>query len=203
MMTTPDQGGHWGILGGTFDPVHHGHLNLALQVATSSNLDGVLLVPSLRHPFKDVCRASFGHRMEMLMCATSGEDRFVVSGIEMDEDLPGYTIDSIRAIRERYPYAIWSFIIGEDNLEELERWRDPEAIFAEVRVLVGQRPPHQWSDHISRFSADRIEMVAIDMLDVSSTEIRRLLNEGGPEEELAEMMPRSVVQYIKKHGLYR
>jgi len=202
-MRTPDDGGHWGILGGTFDPVHNGHLNLATQMMTRSKLNGVLLVPSYRHPFKEVCRASFEQRLAMLRLAAAGDDRLLVSDIERKRNLSGYTIDSVKAIRQRYPKATMSFLIGEDNLEELDRWRRPNEIFAEVRVLVGQRPPHQSGERISRFPADRLEMVAIDMQDVSSTHIRGLLSRGVGRTGLNGLAPSAVVEYIIEHGLYR
>jgi nicotinate-nucleotide adenylyltransferase len=202
-MRTPDDGGHWGILGGTFDPVHNGHLNLAMQVMDRRGLDGVLLVPSYRHPFKEVCRASFGHRLAMLKLAAAADERLRVSEIEREQNLSGYTIDSVKALRTRYPNAVMSFVIGEDNLDEMDRWRRPDEIFAEVRVLVGQRPPHQSSDRIDRFPAGRIEMVEIDMQDVSSTDIRDLLKRGTDFQKLDDVMPSEVVAYIRKHGLYR
>ena len=200
---TPDDGGRWGILGGTFDPVHNGHLNLATQVASNKVLDGVLLIPSYRHPFKDDCRATFEQRMEMLQRVTSDQEGFVVSDLEKAMDLSGYTVDSVIAIKTRYPKTDWSFIIGEDNVQDLQRWRSPDIILEEVHVLVGQRPPHVSGDLLKRFPADRIEMVAINMLDVSSTDIRALLAGGASMESLKELMPEVVVEYIVEQGLYR
>ena len=200
---TPDDGGRWGILGGTFDPVHNGHLNLANQVSANRALDGVLWIPSYRHPFKDDCRASFEHRTEMLRRATADNPALIVSELEKEMDLSGFTVDSITAIKARYPRAEWSFIIGEDNVQDLKRWRSPDIILEEVRVLVGQRPPHESGDLISQFPEDRIEMVAINMLDVSSTEIRDRLDIDASDETLTELAPRAVVEYIVEHGLYR
>lgn len=200
---TPDDGGRWGILGGTFDPVHNGHLNLAKQVAVNRALDGVLLIPSYRHPFKDDCRASFEHRMEMLKLATAGHSDLIVSDAEKDLDLSGFTVDCITAIKARYPKADWSFIIGEDNIPDLPHWRSPERILSEVRVLVGHRAPHVSNDLLKQFPADRIEMVAINMVDVSSTDIRKRLATGAPDESLKELMPKAVIEYIIEHGLYR
>ena len=200
---TPDDGGRWGILGGTFDPVHNGHLNLASQVAANQALDGVLLIPSYRHPFKDDCSASFEHRTEMLKRATVDHSGLIVSDMEKELDLSGFTVDSITAVKKRYPRADWSFIIGEDNVQDLQRWRSPDIILEEVRVLVGQRPRHESGDLIEQFPADRIEMVAINMLDVSSTEIRARLHTDASGETLGELMPKAVVVYIKEHGLYQ
>ena len=200
---TPDVAGRWGILGGTFDPVHNGHLNLATQVAANKSLDGILLIPSFRHPFKDDCRATFEQRMKMLKLATAGQEGLMVSDLEKEANLSGYTIDSIMAIKTRYPKANWSFIIGEDNVQELQSWRSPDIILEEVHVLVGQRPPHVSGDLLKRFPADRLEMVAIDMVDVSSTDVRALLTSGASSESLLDLMPEAVIEYIVEQGLYR
>lgn len=200
---TPDGGGRWGILGGTFDPVHNGHLNLANQVAVNRALDGVLLIPSYRHPFKDDCHATFEHRMEMLKLATVDHSGLVVSDMEKNMNLSGFTVDCIIAIKTRYPKADWSFIIGEDNVQDLPQWRSPDQIFSEVRVLVGHRPPHGSEAIIKQFPSDRIEMVAINMVDVSSTDIRARVAAGASAESLEELMPKAVVDYISEHGLYQ
>lgn len=200
---TPDDGGRWGILGGTFDPVHNGHLNLANQVAVNRALDGVLLIPSYRHPFKDDCRAMFEHRMEMLTLATADHSGLIVSDMEKDLDLSGFTVDCITAIKTRYRRADWSFIIGEDNVQDLQHWRSPDLIFEEVRVLVGQRSPHVSNELLDQFPADRIEMVVINMLDISSTDIRTRLAAGATDESLTDLMPKAVVDYILEHGLYQ
>lgn len=200
---TPDDGGHWGILGGTFDPVHNGHLNLATQIAANKALDGVLMVPSYRHPFKDDCCASFEHRMTMLELATADRPGLVSSNIEQAMDLSGFTVDCIMAIKARYPKGDWSFIIGEDNVQDLPRWRNPDVILEEVRVLVGHRPPHTVGDLINQFPPDRIEMVEIDMVEISSTDIRARLIAATSGESPKELMPEVVVEYIVKHGLYQ
>ncbi len=200
---TPDEGGRWGILGGTFDPVHNGHLNLAKQVALNRALIGILLIPSYRHPFKDECHASFEHRMEMLKRATADHSGLIVSDMEKALDISGFTVDSIMAIKTRYPKSDWSFIIGEDNVQDLQYWRSPDLILKEVRVLVGQRPPHVASDLLKQFPADRIEMVGINMVDISSTDIRARIEAGASNESLAELMPNAVIEYIIEHGLYQ
>jgi len=186
-----------------FDPVHNGHINLATQVISKSHLDGAMLVPSYRHPFKDACRADYDHRLAMLKLALADAPALQPCDIEREKKLSGYTIDTVKALRERYPRADLSFVIGEDNLEELDRWRRPDEIFAEVRVLVGQRPPHRSAERIKRFPADRIEMVAIEMIDVSSTAIRELFGRRADKAEFSGLLPDAVIAYIDQQGLYR
>lgn len=200
---SPDDGGRWGILGGTFDPVHNGHLNLATQVAVNRALDGVLLIPSYRHPLKDDCHAKFEHRLEMLKLATADCSGLMVSDMEKTMDLSGFTVDCILAIKTRYPKAVWSFIIGEDNVEDLQHWRSPDLILEEVPVLVGHRPPHASNDLLKQFPADRIKMVAINMFDISSTDIRKRLAADATDDSLRGLMPNAVIEYIVEHGLYR
>ena len=101
-MTTPESGEFWGILGGTFDPVHKGHITLALDCLKEKNLDGVLCIPSFLHPFKkNVVSASFEDRLQMLRQTVSDDNRFSISTIEKDESLSGYSIDTIRAVKKR------------------------------------------------------------------------------------------------------
>ncbi|MDH3935820.1 MAG: nicotinate (nicotinamide) nucleotide adenylyltransferase [candidate division Zixibacteria bacterium] len=200
---SPDDGGRWGILGGTFDPVHNGHLNLAEQVARNRALNGVLLIPSYRHPFKDDCCATFEHRIKMLQLATVGHAGLMVSDMEKEMDLSGFTVDSIQAIKLRYPQADWSFIIGEDNVADLQHWRSPDLILSQVRILVGERPPHVACDLIGQFPSDRIEMVSINMVDVSSTDIRARLAADASDKSLVPLMPGAVIEHIVEHGLYQ
>ncbi len=200
---TPDDGGNWGILGGTFDPVHCGHINLAVQVAARISLDGVLLVPSYNHPFKNRCSASFEHRMAMLELSTQENEKLVVSDIEKSQSLTGYTIDSIKTVKKRYPNAVWSFIIGEDNVKDLRFWRDPDRIMKEVCVLVGYRPPHDSENILRDLPSDRIRMIEIEMRDISSTKIRKLLRSDRSDLRLKEMIPVKALKYIKENGLYR
>lgn len=201
-MPDPEQGGRWGILGGTFDPVHVGHLSLAEQMRERKKLDGVLFIPAWRHPFKDECRASYADRVAMLKLALHGRNSFSVCEIEKEEHLPGHSLGTVRALRQRYSRATFHFIIGQDNLPEITRWHRPEQLMKEVTVLVGSRLCDE-NESSTGLSLDGVEMVATSLVPVSSTEIRRLLKEGSPREQLTRMMPKSVLDYIAQKGLYQ
>ncbi|MEA3297664.1 MAG: nicotinate (nicotinamide) nucleotide adenylyltransferase [candidate division Zixibacteria bacterium] len=201
-MPTPENGGDWGILGGSFDPIHRGHLNLASRIRSQKNLSGVFMIPSFRHPFKNACHASFEDRVEMLRLAIAGNDHFIISEIEKEINLPGYTLSTIRALKKKYPQVSFFFIMGQDNLIELNRWHKPDEILSETKILVGCRPPHD-PNTISGFPADRIELVETTTMNASSTQIRELLRSNVPPEKLNTMIPDAVREYILTRGLYQ
>ena len=221
MKPTPDQGGSWGILGGTFDPVHRGHLALAGEVCEQKELTGALFVPSIRHPFKQgQCQASFSDRVAMLRLAVENHACFLVSEIEAEMDLSGYTLDTVRACKQRYPRAEFSFIVGADILGELKQWHNPEQILREVRILVGSRPPYDKKQLVAQkklatqkqlvaqkqlaaFPSDRIELVPTSLVDISSTEVRQKIGDNISSDELDRLIPSKVRQYIQQRKLYR
>ena len=203
MRPGPEQGGQWGILGGTFDPVHYGHLTLANEIRVRKRLTGVMLVPSLRHPFKkDQCQASFADRLEMLKLAVETHEHLSVSDIESDMNLSGYTLDTVRALKNLYPQAEFFFIMGADNLSELDQWHSPRQIFEEVKILVGSRPVFD-KKKLSALRIDSIELIPTILVNISSTEIRRRIKEHAPSEELDKLMPPKVREYIRQRKLYR
>jgi len=205
-MMTPAHGGNWGILGGAFDPIHLGHITLASEIAEAASLTGVLFVPSYRHPFKTgEFGASFANRVRMLQLATWEHESFIVSEIEHEQDLSGYTVDMIGALKNRYPRAQLNFLIGADNLTDLPKWRQPSQLLDAVRMLVGSRPG---SDPISSLEAsglptDRIEVIESRPIDVSSTEIRQLVKSDASDEIFADLLCGKVLEYIRENGLYR
>ncbi|MFQ6008534.1 MAG: nicotinate-nucleotide adenylyltransferase [Candidatus Zixiibacteriota bacterium] len=202
MRPGPEQGGQWGILGGTFDPVHYGHLTLANEVRVRKKLTGVLLVPSLRHPFKkDHCQAAYADRVEMLKLAAEEYESFTVSEIEAEMNLSGYTLDTVRALKKVYPRTEFFFIMGADNLSELEQWHNPRQIFEEVKIMVGSRPVLD-KKKLSAFPTDRMELIPTMLVNISSTEIRRRIRENAAAEELDKFMPPKVREYIQQKKLY-
>jgi len=202
-MTVASSGNQlWGILGGAFDPVHNGHITLATEIYDKKNLAGVILVPSREHPLKKNTRtASFQQRAEMLELAIRGYKFMEVSHIEAEEELSGYTIDSVKAIKKSYPARTFCFIIGADNLGEFVSWRDPAGILREVKLLVGSRPGFHLREMIG-LPADRVEVVETHLVAVSSTELRQKLNSGTVGNELDGMIPLAVRQYIAERRLY-
>lgn len=206
-MTDPAlrPGSRVGILGGTFDPVHNGHLNLAEQIMAARELDGVLLTLSADHPLKaDSLIASWDDRLTMLQLALNDKPNLSISTIEQEEGLSGYTIDTVRALKKRYPEVEFFFIVGADNLRELNNWRDPKGILTELKVLCGSRPGFELDlpDELCELS-DRIELVETSLVDIASTELREALKSGADNELVRTMIPEPVVNYIKEKKLYQ
>ena len=200
-MTTPDSGEIWGILGGTFDPVHNGHITLAIDCLESKKLDGVLCIPSFLHPFKNTdVSASFSDRLAMLQIATSDSLHLTSSTIEKDENLSGYTIDTIRAVKKRFPKTNFYFIIGADNLSQLDKWYKPEEIISEIKILAGNRP--NFTSEISKKYKHAVEFIDSSWIDISSTEIKQIIQNGEPEK-LVELIHPEVLAYIKQRKLYQ
>jgi len=204
-MKAPDKGGEWGILGGAFDPVHYGHLTLASEIFSFKKLSGILLVPSVKHPFKSSqCHASYPARLEMLKLAVEYYDGFFVSDIEKEYNLSGYTLDTIKAIKNKYTEATFYFLIGADNLSQLHLWYKPEEIFKEIIILAGTRPSFEPSINLNGINLpdDKIEFISTKPVDVSSTVIRQLLKKDPFDEKLKAMLPLNVSKYIRQKKLY-
>jgi nicotinate-nucleotide adenylyltransferase len=204
-MPDPKLGGQWGILGGTFDPVHLGHLTLAKQIRNRRKLTGVMFVPSFAHPYKvPKTIASYDHRMAMLKLAAENYHDFVVSSIEKDSELSGYTLDTVKAVKNEFPDSEFFFLIGADNIAHISSWHRSKEIMEEVTILVGCRPRFDFEEQLkhSGLTASNFEMVKTDELAISSTEIRAMIKANIPGDNLEKMMPRQVIQYIKVNGLY-
>ena len=176
---------------------------LAREVCERKRLTGALFVPSVRHPIKQgQCRASFSDRVAMLKLAVENREFFLVSEIEAEMNLSGYTLDTVRAVKQRYPRAEFSFIVGADILDELNRWHKPKQILKEVRLLVGLRPPYE-KKQPAAFASDRMELVPTSLIDLSSTEIKRKIRDNISAGELDKLIPPKVREYIQQRRLYR
>ncbi|MFZ5981210.1 MAG: nicotinate-nucleotide adenylyltransferase [Candidatus Zixiibacteriota bacterium] len=199
----PENGGRWGILGGTFDPVHRGHLILAREIYTLKKLDGILLVPAFHPPHKPkVCEASFADRLAMLNKAISGEEIFFISLIETEMNREGFTLNTVRALKEKYPHTEFIFIVGSDNIEAMRDWHRPEDIFREIKVVAGSRPGYE-NEPGDRFPGNKIEFVPTDTVDVASSSIRKMIKAGISAEVLTKLLPENVVTYIMEKRLYQ
>ncbi len=202
-MPTPDKGEHWGILGGTFDPVHRGHLTLVLNILQKKPLDGVLLIPAYRHPFKkQQAVASYDDRLAMLRLATQPHERLSIDEIEKELELSGYTLDTVRSLKKRYPGVTFHFLVGADNIAQMASWHKPEQILSEINVIAGTRPAFSPAEAPEPF-ASRIEYIETAPVDVSSSRIRSLVSEGGQRDELIKWLEPQVYDYIVARGLYR
>jgi nicotinate-nucleotide adenylyltransferase len=195
-----------GILGGTFDPVHLGHLAAAKEVKAGLRLDEVLFVPAGRPWLKgDAGVLGAEHRLAMLRLALGGRPDFKIDTIELDRPGPTYTVDTLAKLRRHSPDDELFFIIGADNLAQLPRWRESERIISLCRLVVVPRvgcPPPD----IDRLEADipglKQRLVILDkpLIDISASMIRERVRQGLPIDNL---VPEALAGYIKEKGLYR
>ena len=193
-----------GILGGTFDPVHNGHLALAEHALSGLALDQVLFVPA-GEPWRKSHRAITPavHRLAMLRLAIEGNTAFGISDIELRRDGPTYTADTLEALAgERLDDSFW-FILGADALADLPNWREPERIVRHAVLAVAPREGGLTVDATTLGVpgvADRIIRFDCPRIDVSSSAIRERLAD---RKEIGDMVPAAVRAYIEEHGLYR
>ncbi len=190
-----------GIMGGTFDPVHHGHLVAASEVQAWFGLDEVVFVPTGEPWQKSDRRVSAAeHRYLMTVIATAANPRFSVSRVDIDRAGPTYTIDTLRDLRARRPEDDFYFITGADALTQILTWRDRSEIFELARFVGCTRPGHRLdADALQGLPAERLTVVEIPALAISSSDCRERVGRGEP---VWYLVPDGVVQYIAKHGLY-
>ena len=191
-----------GILGGTFDPIHNGHVELALQVKKELKLAEVLVIPAAQPPFKDGVGASFADRLEMARLAFEGMDGFAVSDIEKKLGGKSFTINTIRALKEIYPPKTELYlIIGGDQLFTIEKWYRSESILKESHVVAVTRGDISYTD-MQEYANElgRVRVLNLDIPDISSTAVRETLCGGG---DASAVIPAPVAGYIAERGLYR
>lgn len=193
-----------GIYGGTFDPIHLGHLILAEQCREACGLDRVWFVPASEPPHKiGARRASMHHRLEMARLAIAGHSAFEVSEIEAGRPGPSYSVDTLEQIRTERPDDELFFLIGGDSLVDLPTWREPGRIAAMATVVVANRPGSSTeSPPPSLFGPDALpfRFVEIPPIGIASQDVRGRLAEG---RSVRYLIPRAVEAYIDAHKLYR
>ncbi len=194
-----------GILGGTFDPPHNGHLLLARAAKMQLHLDRVLFAPAGLQPFKqDRQVSSAEQRAEMVTLAIAGEAAFQLSRIDLDRPGPHYTVDLLRIASGVYPDMPLWFIMGGDLLIDLPRWRDPRRLIELARLAVLRRPglAPDWAALEATLPGlwDCVDWIDMPPTDVSAHDIRRRVREG---ESIAGLVPPAVAQYIVEKQLYR
>lgn len=196
-----------GILGGTFDPPHIGHLWLATLAADAMSLDGVLFMPAAQPPHKvgqPVSRAT--DRLLMTRLAIAGNPLFELCPIEMERPGPSYTIDSVAELERVYPDDTALYLVmAADSLAQIDTWREPDRLLERIEWIVGPRPGDPLPDRetlVARFgdNASRIHLLAGPSLDVSSTTLRERVAGGHP---IRYLVPRGVEELITERGLYR
>jgi nicotinate-nucleotide adenylyltransferase len=188
-----------GVMGGTFDPIHHGHLVAASEVAAQFDLDEVVFVPTGRPTFKldqEVTLAE--HRYLMSVVATASNPSFTVSRVDIDRAGVTFTVDTLRDLKAGRPEADFYFITGADAIEQILTWKDAEELFSMAQFVAVTRPGHALS--VDGLPGDRVHVLEIPALAISSTDVRARAQAGKP---VWYLVPDGVVQYIAKHRLYR
>lgn len=188
-----------GVMGGTFDPIHHGHLVAASEVAYRYSLDEVVFVPTGQPNFKqdrDVTPAE--HRYLMAVIATASNPRFTVSRVDVARPGVTYTVDTLRDLAVERPDADLYFITGADALETILEWKDVDGLWDLAHFVAVTRPGHVLS--IEGLPAGAVSQAEIPALAISSTDCRERVRAGEP---VWYLVPDGVVQYISKHQLYR
>ena len=199
-----------GVLGGTFDPVHFGHLVIAEEVYAALKLAQMVFVPAGQPPHKpDRVVTPPEHRLAMLELAIASNPHFTISRVDLDRPGPSYTVEMLRLLREQWgeQTAIY-FVIGWDSLEDLLGWYEPAGILEQLDYLVAvQRPGYKdgegYIDGLEeRLPGMRQRLIPLSapQLEISATELRQRIAEGRP---IKYQVPESVEQYIMEHGLYR
>jgi nicotinate-nucleotide adenylyltransferase len=183
---------HTGILGGSFDPIHHGHLILARAAIEELGLDRILFIPANMSPHKtDTTPATAQDRLAMLQLAITNEPGFEASDLELHRPPPSYTVDTLRELHARHPDDKFILLIGADNVAKFSTWREPEEILrlATPAVLdrAGGSPAHSWP-------------VVQRLVDISSTDIRTRVAAG---RSIRYLTPDAVCSYIEFNSLYR
>ena len=186
-------------MGGTFDPVHHGHLVAASEVASAYALDEVIFVPT-GQPWQKTERevSPPEHRYLMTVIATASNPSFTVSRADIDRPGPTYTIDTLRDLGAERPGAELHFITGADALAQMLSWKQSEQMFDLAHFIGVTRPGHTLDG--GGLPADRVSLIEVPALAISSTDCRSRVARGEP---VWYLVPDGVVQYIAKHGLYR
>ena len=186
-----------GVMGGTFDPIHHGHLVAASEVAQWFDLDEVVFVPT-GQPWQKSGVSPSEHRYLMTVIATASNPRFTVSRVDIDRDGPTYTIDTLRDLKSDRPDAELFFITGADALAQILSWRDHDELWDLAHFVAVSRPGHVLST--DGLPTDDVSQLEIPALAISSTDCRDRVQRGHP---VWYLVPDGVVQYIAKHHLYR
>ncbi len=187
-----------GVMGGTFDPIHHGHLVAASEVAQSFDLDEVVFVPT-GEPYQKKRDVTAGeHRYLMTVIATASNPRFTVSRVDIDRDGPTYTIDTLRELQAARPDAELFFISGADAVAQILEWKNAEQLFDLAHFVAVTRPGHNLT--ISGLPQEHVSLLEVPALAISSTDCRSRVSRGFP---VWYLVPDGVVQYISKYRLYR
>jgi nicotinate-nucleotide adenylyltransferase len=194
-----------GIFGGTFDPVHQGHMIIAEQVAETLGLSRVIFVPGGVPPHKPASslKASPEDRFGMVEAAIKDNDRFLVDRVEIEAGRPMYSVETVPLLKERHKEDEWFFISGADEVSNLLSWKEPDRLLEEAAMVAATRPGYDISNlnHLAEAleNFDRIVPIECTRVDISATSIRRSLVEG---KSIRYLVPDGVYKIIHDRGLY-
>lgn len=186
-----------GILGGTFDPIHKGHLALARYALKQFKLDRVFFIPAARPPHKKSSKpvASVKHRLAMVRCALRGSKHFKISELEIKRRGPSYTVDTLKAFRRKFPTAKLFLILGQDSYAGLRHWKEPAKIVSFAHLLVAKRRGSAITKKIPAY----VSWLRMPFYIISSSQLREAIKKG---EKIDDDLPTTVMRYIKTHHLY-
>ena len=185
-----------GVMGGTFDPIHHGHLVAASEVAAALSLDEVVFVPT-GQPWHKKAVSSAEHRYLMTVIATAANPQFTVSRIDIDRPGVTYTVDTLRDLSSLMPDADLFFISGADAIAQILAWKEIDEIWPLAEFIAVSRPGHNLE--LPEAPEGNISVLEVPALSISSTNIRQ---RAGASKPIWYLVPDGVVQYIAKHKLY-
>jgi len=199
-----------GIFGGTFDPIHTGHLRVAEEVQEKLHLEKILFIPSHLPPHKEERRVSDSeHRVRMASLAIEGHPCFEVSRIEVKRKGTSYTIITLQELKKIHPHSEFYLIMGIDQLIEIETWKDPQEIFSLSKVVVMNRPGFSERGLLEiqkllltmgiRDWKSKLLSLKVTPIPISSTMIRQRMSQG---ESIEGLVPKKVEEYIREKGLY-
>jgi len=194
-----------GVFGGTFDPIHSGHLVAAVSVQTALELDYLIFVPTGHSWHKDPGpEASSEDRLAMVDLAIANHEGFTTSSVDIERDGPTYTIDTLTDLQDQWEHdqpdteAVWFFVTGADALVDVPNWRDPAGILHRARLVGVTRPGH--APPSPSLLNGEFTLVEVATPDVASRQIRELVRAG---QSIEHLVPAAVADYISSHGLYR
>ncbi len=199
--------GKIGVLGGTFDPIHNGHLKIAQECYQKFGLTQVLFIPCNIPPLKGLPTTTAFHRLHMVDIAIQNISYFNSSSIEIERPGKSYTFDTLQLLQKLYPQSSLTLIMGADAMEQFPEWHSPLNILNIADILVFSRPGYDFSKVTTMLNREpfvkyknKVQCVTSDSIDISATELRRQLL---AEKDVSRFIPVQVLDYIKQNKLYR
>lgn len=197
-----------GIFGGTFDPIHTGHLIIAEQCREQANLDEIWFIPTARPPHKSRDLTPFDKRVDMIQLAIAGHPQFRLSDIEKERPGPSYTADTLSALHDQRPEVDWHLLLGSDCLPDLPGWHEPLRVVSQAKLVVVARPGWPvWQAEQLRNALRldesqplHLQIVPVPLIEIASRDLRRRVSEG---RSIRYFVPAAVGAYIADKGLYR